>query len=76
MSTPNRLQTHWTEARNYIKKEWPKISDYQLSIINGDFDRFLKSLKENYNNFPLEEAKARTKIQEFLNNLEGIDPGR
>lgn len=76
MSTPNRMQTHWSELRNFIKKQWPKISDSQLTIINGDFDRFLKVLQELYDNFPLEEARARNKIQDFLNSLEDIDPDR
>jgi hypothetical protein len=70
MTTPNRLQTHWDQAKVYIKKEWPKLSDTAIRKINGDFDRFLKYLKDTYNNFPLEEAKARDKIQLFLNSLE------
>ncbi len=70
MTTPNRLQTHWNEAKTFIKKEWPKISDTALHRINGDFDTFLKYLKETYNNFPLEEARARDKLQRFLNALE------
>jgi len=72
MSTPNRLQTHWPEVKQFIKKEWPLISDWSLGKINADFDRFLKYLKSNYNNFPLEEARARDKIQKFLNKLENI----
>ncbi len=70
MSTPNRMQTHWTLVRAFIKNEWPKISDTSLRQMNGNFDLFLKSLKETYNNFPLEEAIAREKIQIFLNGLE------
>lgn len=76
MSTPNRMQTHWTETKSFIKKEWPKISESQLLIINGDYDRFLKVIKESYNNFPLEEAVARSKVQNFLNSLEEINPNR
>lgn len=76
MSTPNRMQTHWTELRTYIKKEWPKFSDSQLASINGDYDRFLKILRDLYNNFPLEEARARNKLQDYLNTLEDIDPNR
>ena len=71
--TPNRLQNHWKEISHFIKKEWPKISDTALKNMNGNFDLFLKYLKEAYNNFPLEEAKARDKIQSFLNGLDQID---
>ncbi len=71
--TPNRLQTHWHEVKKFIKKEWPLLTDTAISRINGDFDKFLKYLKETYSNFPLEEAKARDKIQRFLNTLDGVD---
>lgn len=76
MSTPNRMQTHWKELATFIKKEWPKLSPTAINTIDGDYDRFLKYLKESYNNFPAEEAKARTKIQAFLNQLEKNDSYR
>lgn len=70
MTTPKRIQTHWKEIKGFIKQEWPLISDTAIKKINGNFDLFLKYLKEAYNNFPLEEAKARDKLQRFLNSLE------
>lgn len=75
MSTDNRLQDHWNEAKKFIKKEWPRLSDTAIARMNGNFDVFLKYLKESYNNFPLEEAKARDKIQAFLNTLEKTHEG-
>jgi len=70
MSTPKRMQTYWDQVKPFIKKEWPRFSDSSLRTINGDYDRFLKYLKQIYNNFPLEEAKARDKLQKFFNQLE------
>ncbi|MBI2340667.1 MAG: hypothetical protein HYU99_09965 [Deltaproteobacteria bacterium] len=72
MTMPNRLQAHWEKAGGFIKKEWPLLSDTAILKINGNFDLFLKYLKEAYNNFPLEEARARDKIQRFLNSLENV----
>ncbi|MBX7147618.1 hypothetical protein K1X76_00910 [bacterium] len=72
MTTPNRMQEHWSDLKIYIKQEWPRFSDATIENVNGDFDRFLKHLKDLYNNFPLEEAKARSKIQAYLNHLEGL----
>lgn len=63
------MQQHWDRTRDFIKAEWPKISEAALRKINGDYDLFLKYLKESYGNFPLEEANARNKIQNFLNTL-------
>lgn len=70
MSTPNRLKTHWPEVAGFIQQQWPKISNSAIKNINGNFDVFLKYLKDEYNNFPLEEAIARNKLQEFINTLE------
>lgn len=70
MTTPNRMQAHWEQVAGFIKKEWPLLSDTAIRRINGNFDLFLEYLGETYDNFPLEEARARDKIQRFLNSLE------
>lgn len=70
MTTPNRMETYWQEVAVFIKQEWPLISDSAIKKINGNFDLFLKYLQESYNQFPLTEATARNKIQNFLNTLE------
>lgn len=70
MSIPNRMEYHWEEAKKFIRKEWPLLSETAIKNINGSFDLFLKYLKESYDNFPLEEAKARDKLQRFFNSIE------
>ena len=72
MTTPNRMQTHWVPLKGFIKQQWPRFSDTVIENINGDYDVFLKNLKDIYNNFPAEEAKARMKIQAFLNQLDNV----
>lgn len=72
MTTPNRMETNWPKVAAFIKKEWPLLSDTAIRRMNGNFDRFLEYLKETYNNFPLEEARARDKIQNFLNTIENV----
>lgn len=66
------MQLHWGQVKEFIRREWPKISESALDRINGDFDLFLKYLIEAYDNYPLEEAKALDKLQRFLNSLEEI----
>lgn len=66
------MQVHWGKVKEFIRREWPDISDTALEKINGDFDLFLKYLKEITNNFPLEEARALDKLQRFMNSLEEI----
>lgn len=70
MPTPNRLETHWKDAQLFIKRQWPKFTDVECARINGDYDVFLKYLKDLYNDFPLEEAKARARLQKFFNEME------
>ena len=64
------MQEHWPEVAVYIKKEWPRLTQAAIRGVNGNYDRFLAVLKETYNGFPLEEAKAREKIQRFINGIE------
>lgn len=64
------METYWQEVAVFIKREWPLISETAIKKINGNFDLFLKYLQESYNQFPLTEATARNKIQNFLNTLE------
>lgn len=68
--TSNRMETFWPETREFIKKTWPKFTDVEINRINGDYDLFLKYLKEFYNNFPLMEAIALDKLQKFFNYQE------
>lgn len=68
--TPNRMQTYWSETRAFIQENWPKITDVDLDRINGNFDNFLFYLKQYYNNFPLNEAIARGKLQKFFNAMD------
>lgn len=72
MSTPNRFQTHWDQAQEFIRKEWPLFSETTIKDIDGDYDRFLGHLKEIYNDFPLNEALARSKLQGFFDQLEDV----
>lgn len=68
--TENRLETYWQDAQIFIQKNWPKFTAVELSHVNGDFDAFLVQLKRLYNNFPLNEAIARQKLQVFFNKME------
>jgi hypothetical protein len=68
--TANRMQEHWTEAKLFIKKTWPKFTEVELKRINGDFDRFLATLHELYNDFPAREAEAREQLNRLFNRLD------
>ena len=68
------MQKHWNETKSFIKDNWPKFSNTEISKINGNFDQFLFHLKDIYGGFPLTEAMARTKLQKFFNTIENEHP--
>lgn len=72
MTTPNRMQEYWTQVLPFLHEQWPRLTQTDLEEINGDFDVLLKKIKEYYNNFPIEEIRARDRLQAFLNQLEGV----
>jgi len=76
MHTNNRMQRHWQETKSFIKENWPKFSDVDLTRINGDFDKFSFYLKEFYNKFPLNEALARDKLRHFHDKMDELHPER
>lgn len=70
MHTDNRFETYWNQAKDFIRTEWPKFTDVELNRINGNYDLFLRYLKEFYNGFPLQEAIALGKLQKLFNALD------
>lgn len=74
--TNNRIQRHWEETQEFIKKEWPKITDVELKKINGDFDKLVEYIIEFYNDFPKSVALARDKMTRFLNQMDEEHPER
>ena len=69
---PNRMQRHWDEVRSFLKREWPRLTDFDLNEIDGEYDRLVKKVRELFGG-PVEitqESFIRDKVQRFLNNLE------
>jgi len=74
MNTPNRMQQHWGVVQNFLRREWPKLSDVDLEEIDGEYDRLIHKVKELYgggDEIQL-EAGIKTKLQAYLNDLEKI----
>lgn len=68
--TPQRMQTHWSKTKEFIKKNWPKFTDVELNRINGNYDLFFKYYNEFYNDFPRGEATVRDLMKKFYNALD------
>lgn len=73
-TTPNRMQRHWGEASLFLKREWPELTEVDLEEIDGEYDRLIRKVRElcgGGDEIQLEGA-IKTKIQTYLNELEGI----
>ncbi len=51
MSTPDYrdvLMGKWKQLRGQVREEWGKLTDDQIDQINGNYDRLVGVLQENY----------------------------
>ena len=70
--TPNRMQKNWDATRVFLKRTWPRLTDFDLQQIDGEYDRLISKVKELYGGSAniMQEAGIKSKIQNFLNSLE------
>ncbi len=71
---PNRMQRHWSETRNFLQREWPRLTDVDLDEIDGEYDRLIHRIRQLYragDEIQI-EGGIKTKIQRFLNGLDNI----
>jgi hypothetical protein len=74
MSIPNRMQKHWPAMIEFLKKEWPLLTEADFDDIDGEYDRLILKIKEIYGGGSeiQMEGKIKSKIQSHLNDLEGL----
>ena len=58
------LKGKWKQIKGEAQKKWGKLSDDDLDMINGDREKFLGRLQENYG-VAREDAEAM--LDEFEN---------
>jgi uncharacterized protein YjbJ (UPF0337 family) len=66
---PNRdvLMGKWKQFRGRVREEWGKLTDNQIDQINGDYDRLIGVLQENYG---YTREKAMQEADRFITNLD------
>ena len=57
------FEGNWRQFKGQIQKKWGKLTDDKLDQINGDRERFLGILQENY-------GIARDKAEDQLKEME------
>lgn len=52
----------WRQMRGAIKKEWGKMTDDELDMIGGDYDKLVGKIQERYGN-------AREDVERRLDDM-------
>lgn len=67
-ATKNSLQINWTELKSTIRKRWGKITEEDLSQIDGNPEELVRVLRRRYG---YGKAQAEIEIDQWLINQNG-----
>jgi len=65
-----RIEGDWLQFKGHVKKQWGKLSDDQVDVIDGQRDILAGKLREAYG---IGKEEAERQIQDWETNL---DDGR
>ncbi len=67
-NTPNRdiLMGKWKQVRGRVREQWGKLTDNQIDQINGNYDRLVGTLQENYG---YTREKAMEEADRWIDNM-------
>jgi uncharacterized protein YjbJ (UPF0337 family) len=57
------LQNNWTELKSKLRKRWGKITEDDLTQINGNNDELIRTLRKRYG---YGKAQAEIEINQWL----------
>jgi uncharacterized protein YjbJ (UPF0337 family) len=65
------LKTNWEELQGEVKKQWGKLTDDDITEINGSYDKLVAKIKGAYRTT---ESQIKENVTEFLESedVEGI----
>lgn len=62
---PNRLEKHWETIKPEILVRWDKLSPYDLTPVDGRFDRLVELIRHRY--MPLRsQLSIEAEIRDWL----------
>jgi len=61
-----QLKGQWKQIKGKVKEQWGKLTDDDLAVIEGNFDRLVGRLQDRYGE--TKEA-ARAKVESFMDKL-------
>jgi uncharacterized protein YjbJ (UPF0337 family) len=54
---------NWKQLKGLIKQQWGKLTDDDISRIDGNLERLLGAIQERYG---IEREEAQTQVEEYL----------
>ena len=60
----NRVEGNWKQLKGSVKEQWGKLTDDDLSTINGRRDQLEGKIQERYG---FEKDQARTEVERWYN---------
>jgi uncharacterized protein YjbJ (UPF0337 family) len=58
----DRIEGDWKQARGWLKEQWGRLTDDDLTVIDGQIDQLVGRLQERYG---YAEEQARREVREF-----------
>lgn len=68
----DQIQGKWKQVKGSAKQKWSKLTDDDLTFIDGSKDKFLGRLQERYG---LSKEQAQTQIEEWGRTVPSTEPG-
>lgn len=61
------LKGNWNQFKGQVKRQWGRLTDDDLTKVEGDFDRLVGVIQERYG---LARQQARQELESFLDLFE------
>lgn len=58
----DRIEGDWKQARGWLKEQWGRLTDDDLTVIDGQIDQLVGRLQERYG---YAEEQARREVREW-----------
>ena len=65
MDLSNLLKAQWNQLRGKVKEKWGKLTDDEITGVEGQFDQLVGLVQEKYE---MTRAKAEAEVNDFLTN--------
>ena len=59
------VKGHWKEMKGKLKQQWGKLTDDQISRMEGNYDELEGALQKNYG---YQKDQAKKEIESFIDN--------